>query len=243
MILKSSHNNAFILVITILIISSSCKAPSYHFVSPTLNSTGYEKAGSGHLGLQFGTIGIGAKGGVAITDNVSINGFFGGIPEGKDDYTSRESEVSIGFQTNRRANFNTKFYLGTGFGANEKDRIGLDGDYFRPFIQMQGTAFDKELFSDVYLDASFGLRVNYLIYDGVKEGANFDHKVIYTEPYLGLAVGGRNVRFELLQGVAIKTSGTWGRYLRIFPYFGNIGVLVKLRKSREKDQKSTTQRW
>lgn len=188
------------------------------------------------MGLQFGTIGIGAKGGIAITDNVSVNGFLGGIPEGKDDYTSRESEFSLGFQTNPKSNFVTKFYVGTGIGANEKDKIGLDGDYFRPFIQVQGSAYDKEIFSgDVFVDASFGVRVNYLVYDGVRNGATFDHKVMYTEPFVGFAVGGRNVRFELLQGIAIKTSGTWGNDLRIFPYFGNVGLLIKLRKSKEMD--------
>ena len=231
--------NAIIVPIAAFSLFASCKAPSYSYVSPTLNNTAYGQAGTGHIGVQFGTIGMGAKGGVAITDNISVNGFFGGLPEAKDDYTSREGEVSLGFQSRSKNNFVTKFYAGTGIGSNEKDKTGLSGDYYRPFIQFQGAAYDKPVgASGIYLDASFGLRLNYLLYDGVKGGADFDHKVFYTEPFLGVAIGGRNVRFELLQGLAIKTSGTWTEGLRIFPYFGNVGVLFKLRKSGAKEAKT-----
>jgi hypothetical protein len=209
----------------------ACKAPSYQYVSPTLNNTAYSQAGTGHLGIQFGTIGIGAKGGVAITDNININGFFGGLPEADDDYTSRESEVSIGIQSKPKNNFVTTFYFGSGFGSNEKDKTGLDGHYTRPFLQFQGSVYDKQILKNVNVDASFGVRLNYLIYDGVNNGHDFDHNVMYTEPYLGFAIGGRNVRLEILQGLAIKSSGTWTEGLRIFPYFGNIGLLVKLRKA------------
>jgi hypothetical protein len=226
--------NAFFIAAVAILFLASCKAPSYSYVSPTLNNTAYSQAGTGHLGVQFGTIGIGAKGGVAVTDNISLNGFFGGIPEAKNDYTSREGEFSVGFQSKPKNNFVANFYAGTGIGSNEKDKVGLDGDYFRPFIQAQATALDKSIgASGVYLDASFGFRLNYLLYDGVRGGADYDHKVVYTEPYFGFAIGGRNVRFEILQGLAIKSSGTWTKDLRIFPYFGNIGLLVKLRKSNK----------
>lgn len=222
--------NAIPVAIAAFSFFASCKAPSYSYVSPTLNNTAHSQAGSGHVGVQFGTIGIGAKGGFAITDNVSVNGFFGGLPEAKDDYTSREGEFSLGFQSKPKNNFVTKLYVGTGIGGNEKDRVGLDGDYYRPFIQFQGAAYDKPIgTSDIQIDASFGFRLNYLIYDGVKGGSEFDHKVFYSEPFLGFAIGGRNVRFEILQGLAIKNSGTWGEGMRIFPYFGNVGVLFKFR--------------
>jgi hypothetical protein len=74
------------------------------------------------------------------------------------------------------------------------------------------------------------LRLNYLIYNGRLNAANFDENVFYTQPFMGVAIGGRNVRFELLQGFSIKSSGTWAKGVRIFPFFGNIGMLVKLRK-------------
>lgn len=185
----------------------------------------------GHVGLQFGTIGIGAKGGIALTDNINLNGFLGGLPEVKDDYTSRESEFSVGFQSKPRNNSVTTLYVGTGIGKNEIDRVALDGNYMRPFIQIQRSAYDKKVLSGMQVDASFGVRLNYLLYDGVKDGRAFDNNVLYSEPYVGFSIGRRNVRFEILQGVAIKSSGTWDKDLRIFPYFGNIGLLVKLKKS------------
>ncbi len=210
---------------------AACKAPSYHFVSPTLNTSAYDQAGSGQLGLQFGTVGIGAKGGIALTEHINLNGFVGGLPETKDDYTSRESEFSIGFQTTPRNRAVTGFYAGLGIGHNEKDKITLAGNYNRPFIQIQRALYDRKFFSDkVYADAAFGFRLNYLLYNGVKDGVAFDHKQSYAEPYLSYAIGGRNVRFEIMQGMAIKTSGTWHEGFRIFPYFGNIGLQVKLRK-------------
>src|SRR5688572_3464134 len=132
--------NAIFITIAAFSLLASCKAPSYSYVSPTLNNTAYSQAGTGHIAAQFGTIGIGAKGGVAITDRVSVNGFFGGLPESNDDYTSREGEVSLGFQSKSKNNFVTKFYVGTGIGSNEKDKVGLNGDYYRPFIQFQGSA-------------------------------------------------------------------------------------------------------
>lgn len=224
--------NAIIVAVAAFSLLASCKAPSYSYVSPTLNNTAYSKAGTGHIGFQAGTIGIGAKGGVALTDQVNLNGFFGGIPEAKDDYTSREGEISLGFQSKpNKNNFVTTLYVGTGIGSNEKDRVGLDGNFYRPFIQFQGSAYDKPIGeSGIHVDASFGFRLNYLHYNGVKEGSDFDHKIFYSEPFLGFAIGGMNVRFELLQGLSIKSSGTWGEGLRIFPYFGNVGMLIKLRK-------------
>ena len=82
----------------------------------------------------------------------------------------------------------------------------------------------------VKFDGYFGLRINYLDYDGSKKGTNFDDNLFYYEPYMGLAVGGENVRFQIMQGVAIKNSGEWGHGVQVFPYFAHIGVLVKIRK-------------
>lgn len=217
----------------ILFLLYGCKSTSYHYVSPTLNNTPSSGSGTGHLGLQLGSVGLAAKGGIAVTDNITLNGFIGGLPEARDGYTSRESEFSIGFQTTPRNNKVTNFYAGVGIGSNEKDKIGLSGNYYRPFIQIQRATFDKPIFSgSMYVDGSFGVRLNYLFYSGRINTANFDEDVVYTEPYLGFAIGGRNVRFEILQGVTIKSSGTWEKGVRIFPYTGNVGLLFKLRKAK-----------
>lgn len=218
----------------VLLLLLGCKSTSYHYVSPTLNNTPSAGSGTGHVGIQLGSVGLAAKGGIAVTDNISLNAFVGGLPEAQNGYTSRETEFSVGFQTTPRNNSVTNFYLGLGIGSNEKDKIGLSGNYYRPFIQIQHATFDKPIFSGgMYVDGSFGVRLNYLLYNGRINTANFDENVLYTEPYLGFAIGGRNVRFEILQGVAIKSSGTWEKGVRIFPYTGNIGLLFKLRKAKK----------
>lgn len=223
-------------VLPVILLMYSCKSTSYHYVSPTLNNTAYAPDAGGHLGIQFGSVGLGAKGGVAITENINLNGVFGGIPESDNGYTSRESEFSLGFQSTPRNNKVTTVYLGMGIGNNEKDKIGLSGNYNRPFVQVQRATFDKPIFSGkVHVDGNFGMRLNYLLYNGKLGAGNYDENVFYTEPYFGFAIGGRNVRFEILQGVAIKMSGTWHEDVRIFPYFGNVGVLFKFRKGKKTD--------
>lgn len=217
-----------------LLLLSGCRSSSYHYVSPTVNNAVYAQPGTGQLGLQFGTIGVGVKGGYALTEHININGHFGGIPEADNGYTSRESEFSLGFQTKSRKNEVFSVYAGTGIGSNEKDKRGLSANYYRPFIQIQTGTFDRPLFSGkLYADVSAGLRLNYLLYNGKMNGSDFDEDVVYTEPYLGFAIGSRNVRLEILQGATIKSSGTWEKGVRIFPYMGNIGLLIKFRKKEK----------
>lgn len=208
----------------------ACQAPRYSYVPPTLNTTAYSRAGEGQLGVQFGSPGIAAKGGFALTKNININAWGSLFPEQNNGYNSREAEFSIGFQTNPRKNKSaTSFYLGMSTGSNEKDTIGLAGNFHRSFIQVQTAAFDQQL-GDVYFDGYIGLRVNYLDYNGTKATMPLNDYLFYYEPYFGATIGGKNVRLELLQGLAIKNSGDWRQGVRIFPYFGSVGLLVKLRK-------------
>ncbi len=211
----------------------SCKPPIYSYVPATMNTTAYSRAGEGQFGFMFGSPGIAAKGGVAITRNISVNAWGATLPSGNDDYGSREAEFSLGIQTNPNHNNGvTSFYLGMSTGSNEKKRTELDGNFYRTFLQIQRSAIDKPLGS-ARLDAQFGLRVNYISYEGNRGDLPFNDYRWYYEPYFGINVGGKNVRFELLQGIAFKNTGEWNHGLRIFPYFGHIGMLVKIRKHRE----------
>lgn len=215
----------------------ACKAPTYHYVPTMVNAIPYAAAGEGQLGLAFGSVGLALKGGVALAQNININGFFGGLPESDDGYTNRESEVSIGVQTNPHNKTVAGFYLGLGTGNNEKDKIGLSGNYNRPFIQAQFAAYDQPIFkTGARFDGYIGLRVNYLAYNGRLKGNEFDDDLIYYEPYFGFAIGGQNARLELLQGFSMKNSGEWGDGVRVFPYFGSIGFVVKIRKNRPQQQ-------
>lgn len=213
----------------------ACKTPTYHYVPTMVNAVPYAAGGEGHLGLAFGTVGIAAKGGIALSPHINLNGFVGGMPESENGYTSRESEFSLGVQTNPGNDVMGCFYVGFGSGNNEKDKIGLSGNYTRPFLQAQFAVADKPVFnSGIMLDGYFGMRVNYLDYNGKLNGNDFDDHLIYYEPYFGVAVGSQNVRLEILQGFSMKNSGDWRQGVRIFPYFGSVGVTVKLRKSNKK---------
>jgi hypothetical protein len=226
-----------IAIVLALSLLASCKTPTYHYVPTTVNAIPYAGAGEGTIGLAFGSVGIALKGGIALSQNININAFTGGLPESDNNnsYTSKESEFSIGIQTDPHNNSVTGFYLGIGTGKNEKNKIGLSGNYNRPFLQVQHAAYDNPVFNtSARFDAYIGLRVNYLAYNGTLKGSEFDHDLFYYEPYFGFAIGGKNVRLELLQGLAIKNTGEWEEGVRIFPYFGSIGLTIKIRKNRGK---------
>jgi hypothetical protein len=210
---------------------AACKAPRYSYVSPTMNTPTYSHAGEGQVGVQFGSSGFTGKGGIALTQNININAWGSIFPESNNGYDSREAELSIGYQTNPSKHKSaTSVYIGMSTGRNEKDTIGLKGSFNRSFLQVQTAAFDHELGKAAYLDAFLGLRVNYLSYTGTKGLAPLNDYLFYYEPYFGITLGGKNVRFEIMQGWAIKNSGEWGQGVRIFPFLGNLGMLVKLRR-------------
>ena len=209
----------------------ACKSTSYHYLTPTINAAMYSRAGEGMGGIQFGSAGLAAKAGIALTNNINLNGWASFFPESDNGYNSREFEFSLGFQTNPRSNKVTSFFIGVGNGDNEKDKIGLAGSYNRPFLQIQHGAFDKSIFRSkaAWFDSYFGLRLNYLIYNGKLATADFDDELVYYEPYFGAAIGGKNVRLEIVQGFSIKNSD-WEKGVRVIPYWANIGLTVKFRK-------------
>ena len=210
----------------------SCKPPSYSYVPTTMNTTAYSRGGEGQLGVLFGSAGLGAKGGVALTKNININAWGATLPSANEDYGSKESEYSIGVQTNPNKNNEvTSFILGLGNGSNEKLRTGLSGHFNRGFLQIMQSAIDNRL-GAARFDGFFGLRINYLDYTGTREDKPLNDILYYYEPFFGFNVGGKNVRFEMLQGLAIKNTGEWSHGVRVFPWFGHIGLLVKLRKNK-----------
>lgn len=218
--------------LVIAIAAFSCKPPSYSYLPAGRNTTAYSRAGEGMAGIGFGTEGFSAQGGVALSQNISLNGWIAGMPEVNDGFTSRESEISIGFQTNpNEKKAVTNFYIGYGNGSNEKDKVGLSGHYHRPFLQLQRTGFDKQLGRAIHFDGCIGLRANFLFYEGARDGAPFKDNPVFYEPYFGAAIGGKNVRLQLIQGWAIKHFGEMGSGVRVFPFFGHIGFIVKIRKN------------
>lgn len=216
----------------------ACKTPTYHYVPTMVNAVPYAGGGEGQLGIAFGSVGMAAKGGISLSPNINLNGFAGGMPNSGNGYKSLESEFSLGVQTNPGNEVVGCFYVGFGTGKNEKEKIGLSGHYNRPFFQAQIASVDKPVFNtSARADGFMGVRINYLDYNGMLNGNNFDDYLVYYEPYFGGAIGGKNVRLEIVQGFSMKNSGDWRQGVRIFPYFGTVGLIVKIRK--DKDNKSS----
>jgi hypothetical protein len=218
-----------IFAIPLFLLFTSCG--TYHYMTPTINTAMYSEKGEVVSGLQFGSAGIAATGGLALSKNFNINGMASFFPETDNGYNSREVELSVGYQTPLgNKNAVASFFLGMGYGSNEYDKKLLSGSFNRPFLQTQFGGYDLKLFnSSIYIDIFGGMRLNYLLYNGDFEGAGLDDEVVYFEPYYGFAVGGQNVRFHAMLGVPIKADN-WDMGVRVIPIFGNIGLQVKFRK-------------
>jgi hypothetical protein len=207
-----------------------CKSSSYHYRTPTINATPLSRAGETLVGIQGGSAGIAAKAAYAFTKNINVNGWASFFPEGDDSYNSREVELSLGFQTNQRNRRITAVYLGWGNGDNELDKIGLAGSYNRPFIQIQRARFMGHLHRERgFFDGYYGLRVNYLMYNGKLEANEFDDDYFYYEPYAGAAFGTNKVRLEFVTGFSIKGS-KWKEGVRLFPFWANLGLIMNFGK-------------
>jgi len=207
----------------------SCKAPSYSYVPATMNTTAYSHGGEGQLGLVFGSPGFAGKGGIAVTRNINVNAWAATLPSDSG-YSSKESEYSIGLQTNENKHREvTSFWVGLGNGSNQKVRTDLSGHFNRLFLQIQQSAINNPLGNARY-DGFIGIRINYLDYTGTREDHPLNDILYYYEPYLGFNVGSKNVRFEFLTGLAIKNTGEWSHGVQVWPWFGHIGIIGKLGK-------------
>ena len=216
--------------IPVLLLLTSCK--TYHYITPTINTAMFSKAGEVQAGLQFGSAGIAANGGVAISKNININGYASFFPETDNGYNSRELEFSLGYQINSGGNKKraTSFFLGLGSGNNEYDKKGLAGRFTRPFLQIQHGIYDRKSSGlPGAFDFFFGTRFNYLVYNGTLESNDFDDEVIYWEPYYGFSFGGSNLRCQFLMGIPVKMDNR-DVGVRVLPIFANIGLQVKFRK-------------
>jgi hypothetical protein len=217
--------------IPLVLLFASCK--TYHYQTPTINTNMYSKAGEVQAGVQFGSAGVAADAGIALTKNINVNGYASFFPESDDGYNSREIELSVGYQAtpgkNRRGV--VSIFAGIGHGDNEYDKKGLVASFNRPFLQIQSGSYDNMIGrrSSVYFDAFFGTRLNWLIYDGTVEGTVLKDDFLYFEPYYGISIGSSRVRFHFITGIPVKFDD-WDDGARVLAIFGNIGLKVKFRK-------------
>lgn len=217
--------------IPVLLLFTSCKI--YHYQTPTINTNMYSKAGEVQAGVQFGSAGLAADAGIALTKNINLNGYASFFPESDNGYNSREIELSVGYQTTPRENRRgvTSVFAGLGHGDNEYDKKGIVGSFNRPFLQIQHGSFDNKpgRRSSVYFDAFLGARLNWLIYEGTVEGIELKDDFLYFEPYYGISVGSSRIRFHFITGIPVKFDD-WDDGARVLAIFGNIGLKVKFRR-------------
>ncbi len=227
-------NNFFLFAGFCTLILSSCG--TYHYYPAPVHAPAFANAGEVQVSGTLGITGFAAKGGVAITDNLSIAGLANTNP-GVDGYHCNEGEVAMGWNLKEgKSMFN--IYGGLGWGGNYDQDSGdvvknFHGYFERPFVVFSvGSA--KTAFKRIRIDSYTAIKINYFMYNGydnvyennlyVDKRFTADHVII--EPCFGGSIGGKHVRFETGMGFSIKTIGDIGRGARIFPFRMDFGMIL-----------------
>ncbi len=215
---------------------SGCKSFwNYHTVPP--NNNLFANAGETQVTGTYGTGGMNAQAGFAVTKNFSLLGNYGGSL-GADGYHSKEGEFGIGFNTSRE---NHKMLFGVsagyGLGNNFFQDSGVTykdfrGSFTKPFVMLTfGSASIGS--GKIQADAAMSLKLNYITYNGFKQSSpnpadqtTFKAGTFYYEPYFSGSGGGKHVRFCYGMGFAFKNLNDAGKGMRIYPFHLNMGILI-----------------
>lgn len=135
--------------------------------------------------------------------------------------------------------------LGCGFGNNYENNPGVSiknfrGEFVKPFaILTLGSAHKtKSIGNFIFVDGSFSLKLNYLIYNGFKATSinniptekKFDTNIFFTEPYFNFNLGLKWFRIDLGIGAIIKKKYEFDKNMAIFPLEANAGIIFFLGK-------------
>jgi hypothetical protein len=205
---------------------------SYHYIPTTVNTAMYSQPGEVQGTGQVTFSGMTLSGGVAVTQHFNLNVLGSFSPEIDNGYNSRELEFSAGYQVRPNADGGGIISLvgGYGFGSNEYDKKEIFGSYRRPFIQAQIGAVDRQIGrSGIYGDVFIGTRFNWLNYEGMEGNQVINDVAFYVEPYYGVSIGGRNLRFLTLGGFALKKNEGIS-HPRVLPVWISVGMQFKIRK-------------
>ncbi|MFI5203054.1 MAG: hypothetical protein ACHQF2_01055 [Flavobacteriales bacterium] len=225
----------------------SCK--SYHYYTPPPNPPTFANAGEVQFSGNFGTSGFLVKGGVALTDNLSISGMYNSAPGSTEGYFAKEYEAAAGWGFGKNPAARFSIHTGYGWGSNYDLDSGetvkdFRGNFTKPFLILNfGTARTRKI-GFVRLDANMGFKFDYLMYRGSKsiyensayvdQTFNADHFII--EPYVMASIGGRYVRFESGMSFVFKRIQEIGKGARVFPVMMHMGIGFIINRKYEKKE-------
>lgn len=220
----------FLLAILIL---SGCK--TYNYYTPAPNSAFFANAGETHIAGDLGIYRLDAKGGVALTKNISLMGMYGGSPYNT--YHASEGEAGIGFNSNYKEGFMFGLAAGYGLGNNYGKDSGavyknFYGSFTKPFFQFTMGA------AGAHFEEHFTMKFDFMNYSGYKyqgngDYASFNPNTFFWEPYFSGSMGGEHIRFEYGTGFAIKNVSQFFEGLRVCPWQFNIGLYIILNRKSE----------
>lgn len=225
----------------VALIFSGCKAYYNYYPSPPITSF-FNNAGEAHVSGDLSTGGLEGQAGVAVTNNISLIGMYGGSPfysTKAGGYGSSDAELGLGYtiHLDDKNEGLLNFTGGYGFGHNNDRDSGamysnFYGRYTKPFLQFTiGGKYE-------HADIAFTLKLDYLTYTGYKLNTNgngyysFDASNFFYEPYLSGSVGGNVVRFTYGTGFAIKQASDFGSGVHIFPFQFNIGLYIIINRNK-----------
>ncbi len=184
---------------------------SYRYYHPTPNSALFKGKGEVHISGDVGSSGFSAKGAVSVSDNLGIIGMYNASPF---EYRVREGEVGIGYY--KLLNPISLFIVGgIGFGSNFEYTDSTyttkryEGDFFRPFIQLNSGITGGNLFWGIKGDVIGTLKVGYFNYKGRHLDATLDpinSGYVYLQPGALWAIGGKRFKMDLSVGFPFRPS-------------------------------------
>jgi len=213
-----------------------CKTP--HYYTLPVNQASFANKGEVQLSGSLGSPGAGVKGGVAVTDRISVAGQYNGPIGGE--YSAREWEGAFGFKIGDidGSKVHTLF-AGYGMGSNSKLDSGAAlpdyyGDYTRGFIQYGIGSTQGHIGKRVRVGNNAALKLNYIDYKGFKESSGiynrFTASNYFLEMYGSANIGGKYWRFEYGMAFVIKTDfraiNSPAHNLRVFPMHFNVALQI-----------------
>jgi hypothetical protein len=227
-----------LLPLLIIVFLVSCKT-TYYYYPPSLNNTFFASGGEVHASGDIGVSAVAwpnAKAGVAITNNISIIGMYGGGLSKS--YKSGEGEFALGYNTDFDKSLIFSVYGGCGLGSNLDQDSGFSyknfyGNFNKPFIQLTIGSGGK------HIESAFTLKLDYINFNGFTYAGNNNYSGYNTgtfiwEPYFSGNVGGEHVRFEYGTGFAFRNISEIGKGFKVFPWQFNFGIYFIFNRKSDK---------
>lgn len=224
-----------------LVYFTSCG--TYRYYHPSANTAVFHNQGEFHAQGEIGSSGLSVKGAYALPANIGIIGMYNTSSR---DYQVEEGEVGLGYYT--KGYPGGLFVIGgVGFGSNFEYTDSThtvkayEGEFVRPFIQLNGGADGVTLIGKLKADFIVSLKSSYFMYDGRHlTGANdaIQSKYFLFEPAFTMGLGTRVFRVDLTAGFPFHpTIEGMNSYSNARTMPATIGLALRFVLGREKNKK------